>query len=160
MPIMSAFSGNAAFARQFDRGFRRARHHQMAHAVVAVDQRGRRRGALDLDVRPRIGRVQLQPLNVLRQPEHAVRVGADQVGFQHQFGDLGGVRCRHAGLHHGVVDETADRRRRRARYFGGRVHFAMPARTFSKLPWRMAVLSASEIFRPRTCDTQSIMAMS
>ena len=103
----AADPGDAAFARQLDRRLRRARDDEMAHAVVAMHQRGRRRGALDLDVRPRIGRAELQPLHVLRQAEHAVRVGADQIGFQHQLGDLRGVGSRHAGLPHAVVDQAA-----------------------------------------------------
>ena len=40
-----------------------------------------------------------------------MRIGADEIGFQHQFGDLAGVRRRHAGFHHGVGDQAADGRR-------------------------------------------------
>ena len=57
----AADPGDAALARQLDGGFGGARHHQMAHAVVAVDQRGRRRGAVDLDVGLGVGRAELQP---------------------------------------------------------------------------------------------------
>ena len=89
-----------------------------------------------------------------------MRIGADEIGLQHQFGDLGGVGRRHAGLHHGIDDQAGDRGNRRARDFGLNVHFGIPARNFSKLPCRIAVLSASEIFKPRTCATQSSMAMS
>ena len=35
--------GDTGRARELDRGLGGARHHQVAHAVVAVDQRGRRR---------------------------------------------------------------------------------------------------------------------
>ena len=101
--------GDAAVARQRDGGLGRARHHQMAHAVVAVDQRGRRRGAIHLDVGARIEPADLQPMHVLRQPEHAVRVGAGEIGLQHQLGHLGGVGFRQAGLDHGVGDQGAHR---------------------------------------------------
>ena len=67
------------------------RHHQMAHAVVAVDHR--HRGALvhHADVGPRIDAAGADALDVLRQPDHAVAVGALQVGLRHQRGDLVGI---------------------------------------------------------------------
>ena len=55
----------------------------------------------------RIGRAELEPLHVLRQAEDAVRVGADQIGLQHQLGDLGGIGVRHAAFEHRVVDQAA-----------------------------------------------------
>ena len=158
----AADPGHAAFARELDRGFRRARDDEMAHAVVAVDQRGRRRAARDLDVGARIGRSQFQPLHILRQAEHAMRVGADEIGFQHQLGDLGGIGRRHAGFHHGVDDQAGDGRNRNAAGLGRslHVHDGFPDNKVSAWPPRMAALSASEIFKDRTCATQSSMAMS
>ena len=46
-------------------------------------------------------------MHVLRQAEYAVRVGAGEIGLQHQLGDLGGVAGRHAGFDHGVGDQAA-----------------------------------------------------
>ena len=82
---------DAGIAGKLDRGLGGARHHQMAHAVVAVDQRGRCRGLLDADVGLRIDAAAAHPVDVLPQPEHAVGVGAGEVGLEHQLGDLGGV---------------------------------------------------------------------
>ena len=64
----------------------------MAHAVVAVDQRGRRRASASTLM---FGRGLIEPslsrCDILRQAEDAVRIGAGEVGLQHQLGDLGGV---------------------------------------------------------------------
>ena len=89
-----------------------------------------------------------------------MRIGAGQIGLQHQLGDLAGVDWRHAGLDHRVADKAGDGHGGDAIHFGRCIHFGMPARNFSKLPLRIAVLSASEIFSPRTWLTQSSIAMS
>ena len=68
----------------------------MAHAVVAIDQRGRGRGLFDADVGLRIDAAAAHPVDVLPQPEHAVGVGTGEVGLQHQLRDLGGVAARQA----------------------------------------------------------------
>ena len=96
-----------------------ARNNQVPHAIIAVDKRGRRRGAVYRDVGPGIGRTELKPLHILHQTEHAVRIGTDQVGFQHEFGDFSGVILRHAGLAHGIDDQARDGRCRNAGSFRG-----------------------------------------
>ncbi len=102
-----------------------------------------------LDVGARIGRAEFEPLHVLRQAEHAVRIGAGEIGLQHQLGDLGGVGRRHAGFRHGVDDQAGDGRNRNAAGLGCglHVHGYFPANKASALPPRMAALSASEIFK-------------
>ena len=60
---------------EIDRRFGGARHHQMAHAVVAIDQRGRGRGLFDADVGLRIDAAAAHAVDVLPQPEHTVGVG-------------------------------------------------------------------------------------
>ena len=48
--IPRADPADAGRARQLDREIGRVGHHQMADAVVAIDQRGRRRALQHLDV--------------------------------------------------------------------------------------------------------------
>ena len=104
--------GDAGRARQLDRGLGGARHHQVAHAVVAVDQRGRRRRFGHPDVGRAIDAAGAQAAHVLRQSEHAVRVGAGEVGLGHQLGDLAGVGRGQADGGERVLDQAGDRRRR------------------------------------------------
>ena len=118
---------DAGVARELDRGLGGARHHQMAHAVVAVDQRGRGRGLLDPDVGLRIDAAAAQPLDVLRQPEHAVGVGAGEVGLEHQLGDLGGVGGRQPDRLERIRDQRGDGRGRHPRRRIDLIHGAVPA---------------------------------
>jgi hypothetical protein len=150
--IAAADPGDAVLAREFDRRFRRLGDDEMAHAVVAIDQRGGRRRARHRDIGPRIGRAELEALHVLRQAEDAMGVGTDEVGLQHQLGDLASIGRRHAGFLHSVDDKTGDRRGRHAAGFWRRlhVHGYFPVNIFSALPLRIAFLSASEIFNDRT----------
>ncbi len=98
--------GNTAFARELNGSLRRARHNQMAHAVVAVDKCRRRSGSVDGDVGPRIGRTEFQPLHILHQTEHAMCIGADEVRLQHELGDFYRVIFRHTGLAHRIDDQA------------------------------------------------------
>ena len=77
-----------------------------------------------------------------------MRIGADEIGLQHQLGDLGGVARRHAGFRHGVDDQAGDGRNRDATGLGCglHVHDDFPANKASAWPPRMAALSASEMF--------------
>jgi len=104
-----AHPGDADLACDLDRGLGRARHHQVAHAVVAVDQRGRRCGLGDLDIWPRVHSARLQPPHILRQPEHAVGVGAGEVGLGHQLRHLGGVGRRQTNRRERVGDQPGNR---------------------------------------------------
>jgi hypothetical protein len=91
-----------------------------------------------------------------------MRVCPDEIGLQHQLGDLGSVGRRHAGFHHGVDDQAADGRGGNADGLGRglHIHDGLPDSKASAWPPRMAALSASEIFNERTRATQSSIAMS
>ena len=89
-----------------------------------------------------------------------MRVGAGEVGLQHQLGHLGGVGLRQAGLDHGVGNQRAHRGGRDAPRLHRRVHATFSGSRRSAFLVRIAALSASETFKPRTCATQSSMAMS
>jgi hypothetical protein len=65
----------------------RARHHEVAHAIVAIDQRGRRAAFVDDDVRTRIDPASFQSPDILRQAKNAVRVAADEIGLDHALRD-------------------------------------------------------------------------
>ena len=69
------------------------------------------RGLLDADVGPRIDAAGAQPLDILRQAEHAVGVGAGEIGLEHQLGDLGGVGARQPDRRERVRDQRGDRPR-------------------------------------------------
>jgi hypothetical protein len=83
--------GDAGIPRERDRGIGGAAHHQMAHGVVAVDQRRRRRGPGYGDARLGVEAASTDAADILRQTKNAVGIGASQVGFRHQFRDLGGI---------------------------------------------------------------------
>ncbi len=96
MPVARAFS--IAISRG-------AAHHQMTHAVVAVDQRGRGLLAHHADVGTGVEAAGLDAAGILRQPADAVAVGALQIGLRHQRGDDSGIRSGQAELDHRLVDE-------------------------------------------------------
>ena len=79
----------------------------MAHAVVAVDQRGRGRALDHLDLGLRIDHAALELAHIAREPEDAVRVRAGQVGFQHRAGDDGGVGCGQPAGAQGVGEKVS-----------------------------------------------------
>ncbi len=116
--------GHAAFAGERNRGLGRPRHHKVTHSVVAVDQRGRRRGLAHGDRGPRIDPTGPKPAHVLREAEHAVGIGAGKIGLGHQLGDLGSVRPRQAHGAERIRDQAGNRRRRHPRRRRvGLVHF-------------------------------------
>ena len=100
--------GDAAFARQLDGGFQRAGHDQMAHAVVAVDQRGRRRGALDLDVGTRIGRAELEPLTYCGRRNTPCASAPVRSASSISSATLAASAAGSAGLQHGIGDQAGD----------------------------------------------------
>ena len=86
----------------FNRFFGGEFHHQMAHAVITVDERHARRFALNRDVRLDVDRAALDAADVLRQAENAVAFGAVHVGACHQLRD---------GLRFGFGNADGDKRR-------------------------------------------------
>jgi hypothetical protein len=73
--------------RLFDGEFRGPAHHQMAHAVVAVEERGRRPLFEHLDVGVPVDAAGLDSAHIERHAEHAVGVGAAQIGLGDQFAE-------------------------------------------------------------------------
>ncbi len=51
----------------------------------------------------------LQPADILRQPEDAVRIGPDQVGLDHQPGDHAGIAVRQPRRHQGAAGEIHEK---------------------------------------------------
>ena len=58
------------------------------------------------DVRPRIDAAGADAPHVVRQAEHAVRIGAGEVGLDHQLGDLRGIGGGQADGAQRVRDES------------------------------------------------------
>ena len=77
---------HAGGARKLDGEIGGGGHHHMAHAVVAIDQRGRGRTLDHCDVRLRIHDAALELAHIAGKAKHAMRVGAGEVGFQHRPG--------------------------------------------------------------------------
>ena len=74
---------DTGFLSFFDCQYCGAVHYQMAHAVVAVDQRHRCAFADDANIRRGIDAAGAQPAYVKRQPNHAMSIAAAQIGFHH-----------------------------------------------------------------------------
>ena len=68
--------GDAGFARDLDSQVGRIGHHQVAHPVVAIDERGGRRALDHTDIRARIDVSALECPHIARKTKDAVRVGA------------------------------------------------------------------------------------
>jgi hypothetical protein len=96
------------FARERNRGVRGAAHHEMAHAVVAVDQRRRRSGLGDGDIRLGVEAAGADAADILRQAEDAMRIGAGEVRLGHQLRDLVGIGGRKPDGTEHVGDEGRD----------------------------------------------------
>ena len=103
--VLRVDPGDAGGARLFDRDLGGALHDEVAHAVVAVQQRGRGLLAHHADVGPDVKTAGLDAAGILRQPADAVAVRALQVGFRHQGRDRHGVGLRQAELDHGFANE-------------------------------------------------------
>ncbi len=88
---LGADPGDARHARFLDRQASGAFHHQMPHAVVAVDRRHARAFLHDADIRTRIHPAGFDAPRVLRQANDAMAVRALQVGFRHQRGHGEGI---------------------------------------------------------------------
>src|SRR5438045_9701167 len=70
--VMSAYPCDAGTPGLRDRGARCRAHHEMADAIVAVDERHAVALALDANVRMEIDAARAYPAHVLRQPKDAV----------------------------------------------------------------------------------------
>jgi hypothetical protein len=92
----------------FDCQFGGAAHHQMAHAVVAVDQRSRSALADDADVWLGIDAAGTQTANVKRQPDHAMGVAAAQIRFNHKVTENLRVGFRQAGSDKGAGHKAGE----------------------------------------------------
>ncbi len=99
--VVSADPGDAGCRGLLHRQLGGAAHHQMTQRIVAIQHR--HGGALFFHRNGRTGvdAAGLNALDILRQPENAVAVGADQIGLRHQRRDLGGIAGRHAAGHKG-----------------------------------------------------------
>ena len=97
-----AYPADSGSLGLFDRQFGGATHHQMTHAVVAVDQRHRIALADHANVRCGIDATGAQAANVKRQPDRAMGVAAAQIRFDHEI-------CQYlrVGLWQGGSDEGA-----------------------------------------------------
>ena len=77
---------DAGRTRELDGEIGGSGHHHVAHAMVAVDQRGRGRTFDHGDVSLRIHHAALELAHITGKAEHAVGVGAGEIGFQHRGG--------------------------------------------------------------------------
>src|ERR1700745_513445 len=97
----------------------------MAHAVLAVDERGGRTLLYDADMRTRVDPARLEASQIKRQADHAMRVAAAQIGLDHQSRDNLRLRGGQTGSLESALDEGRQCGRRDtrriawARDFGG-----------------------------------------
>ena len=82
----------------------------MADAVVAVDQRGRRRALQHLDVGLGIDPAGLDPVAVVAEADDAVRIEAGQIGLDHLLGGKLRIGGGHAAGQQRVARERDHRR--------------------------------------------------
>jgi len=90
----------------FDRQFGGAKHHQMTHAVVAVNQRHRIALADHVNVRCGIDAASAQAADVKRQPDHAMGVAAAQIRFDREICEYLRVGLWQAGSDEGAAYEA------------------------------------------------------
>ncbi len=108
----------------------------------------------------------LKTPHILRQPKHAMAIGAGEIGLGHQLGAARGVLSRQTAGNQTVFDERANGARRHMRNFGlshpGHRRGAGCDAPKIAAAWspRMVARSFSGMSSERTCRTQSIMPMS
>jgi hypothetical protein len=85
-----------------------ALHHQVAHAVVAVDQRHRRALGGDADVRREIDTTRLEAPDVGDEADHTVTVRALAISLGHQLAHGARVGFGQAGFFKRGGDEGAE----------------------------------------------------
>ena len=103
--VLRVDPGDPGGACLFDRDLGRAFHHQVTHAVVAVQKRGGRVLVHDPDIGPYVESARLDAAGILRQPANAVAVRSLQIGLRHQGGDISGVGFRQTQPRHRLLDE-------------------------------------------------------
>ena len=64
-----------------------AAHHQMAHGIVAIEQRRRGPVAHHADIRLGVDAAAADAAHIERQPDHAMGIAAAKVGLDHEAGD-------------------------------------------------------------------------
>ena len=77
---------DSARARQFDRELRGIAHDNMAHAIVAIDERSGGPALDHADRRLRVHHAAPELAHIARQPKHAVGIRSGEVGLQHGAG--------------------------------------------------------------------------
>ena len=107
--VMHAHPCDAAMFRFRNGGLRRGFHHEMAHAVVAVDESHAVALALDADVWMEIDAAGANSTHVLRQSEYAVPLGPTQIRAHHQLSDGARIGKRHADRFQDARDERPQR---------------------------------------------------
>ena len=111
----------------FDGEMRGAAHHQVAHGIVAVDQRRRGPVADHADIRLGIDAAGPDTAHIERQPDHAMGIAAAQIGLDHEPGDGFRVLRGQAGRDKGADDETREPVGGNARIVRGHACHASPA---------------------------------
>ena len=110
----------------------------------------------DPDAGAWIDAARLDASDVLRQAEHAMRVGAGEIGLEHQLGDFCRVGVGHADRQHRVLDEAdamADAATR------ADITSRLPAASGTR-PLSMVSLSISPHDSALTCRAHSNVPMS
>ena len=103
--VMNTDPADTVCSSLFHGDFGTAADDQMAHAVVAVDEGGGVRLALDADVRRQVDAALPDAADIAGQAENAVRILAHQVGIGHPPRGRLGIRIRHADRHEGALHE-------------------------------------------------------
>ena len=101
--------GRARLLRLRNRCLGGKAHDQMAHAVVAVDQRGRGLLSDEANVRALVDPVRLEAAHIKRQANDAVGVAAAQIGLDHESGNLRGIPGGKPGRLECAPDESGER---------------------------------------------------
>jgi hypothetical protein len=84
----------------------------VAHAVVAIDERGRRRALDDADIRARIDVSALERSHIARKTKDAVGVRSGKVRFEHRARNRGSVGLRQSTGAKRIRHKRANRVRR------------------------------------------------
>ena len=66
----------------------------MAHALVAVDERGSWGALQHADARPRVDRAALELAHITCKAKDAMRIRAGEIGFEHRGGGDSGIGLR------------------------------------------------------------------
>jgi hypothetical protein len=117
--VLHRHDADAASLRHRNRFGHRPHAGEEAEAVLGVEQRRGRRDPLGREHGPRIDQPGAHPLEVDRQPHHAVGVDAAQVCLHQAFGNDPGIILRHVMRAQQPLRESAHRLGRRIGEIGG-----------------------------------------